>query len=329
MTEHSLDPASHPSPAEPRLARLRRQFRLLSTSNRTLNSNDKEHQLLTNICGALAAVGGYRLAWIGCSSALAGAASEPTVSAAWDNGELDPSQVGWTHARGPTPALEAMRERAPQIVGDIEDERWSAAWREQARQAGLRAALAMPLVADDHCLGVLEVYKDRPAVFAVPEVAMIQELAADLVLGIAALRTRRECQRQKADIARLTRVLKMQSAINSAVLRIRDRKLLLQEACRIAVDVGHYTGAVVWAVEPGARYARPGFYAGTANALCCAGPAAHRRRRRTRYEPDGPRHAYRGSHRLLRSHAQRARRWSDANCYMRMACARWWPCRST
>ncbi|MGA2189677.1 MAG: EAL domain-containing protein [Steroidobacteraceae bacterium] len=73
---------------------------------------------------------------------------------------------------------------------------------------------------------------------------------------------RRECERQRADIARLTRVLKMQSTINSAMLRIRDRTLLSQEACRIAVDVGRYSSAVVWTVEPGARYARPGFRAG-------------------------------------------------------------------
>ena len=254
---------AHPTASEARLAQLRRQYLVLSASNRTLVYSDNEHELLTEICRALADIGAYQLAWVGFSGARGGAAAEPIVSAAWSSGAIDPSQLRWVHALdGQTPAARAMRERAPQIVLEIEDERWSTAWRAQARQGGHAAVLAMPLLADEHCLGVLEVYTDRSAGFEMSEVVLLHELAADLAFGLATLRTRRECQRQQADIARLTRVLKMQTAINSAILRIRDRNLLLQEACLIAVEVGGYSSAIVWAVEPGARYARPGFRAG-------------------------------------------------------------------
>jgi diguanylate cyclase (GGDEF)-like protein len=249
--------------AEGRLTLLRRQYRMLSACNRSLIHSATENELLTDICRSLVDIGGYRFAWVGYMSADEHSPPEPTAGAAWGNGALDPSQLGGMHALGDqTPALQAMRARAPQIVHHIGDERWSAAWREQAHQRGHAAAMAMPLLAENRCIGVLEVYTERSTGFEMSEVALLNELAADLAFGVATLRTRREYERQQTDIALLTRVLKMQSAINSAVLRIRDRELLLQEACRVAVDVGRYTSAVVWVVEPGTRYARPGFRAG-------------------------------------------------------------------
>ena len=50
--------------------------------------------------------------------------------------------------------------------------------------------------------------------------------------------------RQESLIARLNRVLRMLSGVNSLVLRIHDRKELLQETCRLAVSVGGYASAI-------------------------------------------------------------------------------------
>src|SRR6185437_3208098 len=71
-----------------------------------------------------------------------------------------------------------------------------------------------------------------------------------------ALREMEERARRRAaerEIARLTRRLKMQSGINSAVLRIRDRDELLREACRLACDVGAYDRAVIFQVSSDGR----------------------------------------------------------------------------
>jgi diguanylate cyclase (GGDEF)-like protein len=64
---------------------------------------------------------------------------------------------------------------------------------------------------------------------------------------------RKERIRQEAQIARLARVLSMLSGVNALVVRVRDRKELLQETCRLAVRVGSYLSAVVYAKVPGAR----------------------------------------------------------------------------
>jgi len=73
-----------------------------------------------------------------------------------------------------------------------------------------------------------------------------------------------ERRRQRAQIDRLTRILRMQSGINSAVLRIQDRDELLQEACRLATDVGGYDRAVFSVVDASGKFAIPRFRAGHA-----------------------------------------------------------------
>jgi diguanylate cyclase (GGDEF)-like protein len=66
-----------------------------------------------------------------------------------------------------------------------------------------------------------------------------------------------ERARQEAHIARLNRVLRMQSGVNGLVLRIRDRNELLRETCRLAVAEGGYAAAIASAEVPGATGLQP------------------------------------------------------------------------
>ena len=83
-------------------------------------------------------------------------------------------------------------------------------------------------------------------------------------LLVAVTRDVTERRLQEARAAHFTRVLKMHGALQSAVLRIRDPDELLQEVCRIAVELGAYDSAIVSMVEPDGRKARPKYRAGLA-----------------------------------------------------------------
>jgi PAS domain S-box-containing protein/diguanylate cyclase (GGDEF)-like protein len=72
-----------------------------------------------------------------------------------------------------------------------------------------------------------------------------------------------ERRRQEKHISRLTRVLKMLSGVNSAMVRIRQRREILIEACRLATSVGGYASAMVALIEPGTRTARPAAWSGS------------------------------------------------------------------
>ena len=82
---------------------------------------------------------------------------------------------------------------------------------------------------------------------------------------VAVTRDVTERVQQQQRIESLGRILRMQSSVNSAVLRIRDRDELLREASRVAVDVGGYDRAVFVLVDADGRRARPQFRAGAAH----------------------------------------------------------------
>ncbi|MCI4569440.1 EAL domain-containing protein [Lysobacter sp. CFH 32150] len=68
------------------------------------------------------------------------------------------------------------------------------------------------------------------------------------VAGVAADIT--EVRNQQEKIKRLTRIKEVRSGINSAVVRIRDRNELLEEACRVAVEVGLFKLAWIGSIDP-------------------------------------------------------------------------------
>jgi diguanylate cyclase (GGDEF)-like protein len=71
----------------------------------------------------------------------------------------------------------------------------------------------------------------------------------------ALARARAEIQRQRQQLERMANIVRVHSAINAAVIRIHNRDELLQEACRLAVELGGFFGAVVWVVDGTGRWA--------------------------------------------------------------------------
>lgn len=57
-------------------------------------------------------------------------------------------------------------------------------------------------------------------------------------------------------VARVTGALQMLSGINAAVVRLQDRALLLNEACRLAHSVAGYSMAMIAMIDPATRTAR-------------------------------------------------------------------------
>ncbi len=81
--------------------------------------------------------------------------------------------------------------------------------------------------------------------------------------ALADAELRLERTRQQAQIARMARVLGMLSGVNALVVRVRDRKELLQETCRLAVRAGGYLSAVIYSKVPGTSKLSPLAWNGT------------------------------------------------------------------
>jgi diguanylate cyclase (GGDEF)-like protein len=89
-------------------------------------------------------------------------------------------------------------------------------------------------------------------------------LAPAVRRALADVAIRLDRSRQEAQIARLDRVLGMLSGVNALVVRVRDRKELLQETCRLAVRAGGYLSAVIYSKVPGKPTLAATAWSGTA-----------------------------------------------------------------
>src|SRR5438034_1252016 len=89
----------------------------------------------------------------------------------------------------------------------------------------------LPLMIAEESVGVLALYAGEVAFFDEEEMKLLRELAGDISFAL-------EHMQKEERLRRLTRVNAMLSGINGVIARVRDRRELFQEACRIAVDTG-------------------------------------------------------------------------------------------
>ena len=234
---------------EAALAKSNRELRMLIDCKRALARAQNEPQLLGEICRILVGPGGYRLAWVGYADADPARTVRIAAHAGHDGGYLERLRVSWRDdARGHGPTGSAIRERSARVCRHIDTDPDFLPWREEARREGYRSSAALPLMLDGECIGALSIYANPPDAFDPPELALLEELAADLAFGLKMLR-------QQARIERLAQIVRMQSAMNAAIFRIRDRDELLLEACQLATGLGGFFGAVAWIVVGNGRWA--------------------------------------------------------------------------
>jgi diguanylate cyclase (GGDEF)-like protein len=241
---------------EAALAKSNRELRMLIDCKRALARAAEESALLAEICRILVGPGGYRLAWVGFAAAEPERAVRLAAQAGHESGYIGQLRVSWgddEHGHGPTGR--AIRQRSVQICRQIDSDPDFRPWRDEAHREGYRSSIALPLLLDGECIGALSIYADLPDAFDEAEVGLLQELAGDLAFGLKALRAQAEMRRQQQQIARLAQLVRMQSAMNSAIFRIGDREALLREACRLATSIGGFFGAAVWNVVGSGRWA--------------------------------------------------------------------------
>jgi diguanylate cyclase len=250
-----VTPVEHSCREDP-LAKANRELRMLIVCKRALARAEDESELLAEICRTLVGPGGYRLAWVGFADGEPECLVRVAAHGGCDSGYLERLRVSWSDdERGHGPTGRAIRERKVQVCRHIDTDPDFAPWREQAHREGYRSSVALPLLLDEECIGALSIYAGRPDAFDDSELALLAELAGDLAFGLEALRTQLEKRRQQKRIERLAQIVRMQSAMNAAIFRIRERDELLREACRLATGLGGFFGAVAWVVVGSGRWA--------------------------------------------------------------------------
>ena len=180
---------------ERRLAYANRALRVLSAGNRTLLQGHDEAQLLVQMCRAIVDAGGFCAAWFGVADDAAPDAAPVRLAAAWPAEAAGPAWAGADLGRGP--AGEALRTGQPVAWRDDAAGRDDGGWQLQARQIGAAASLTLPVRLDGRTIGVLTILAAEADLFDAGVVALLDESAADLALGIGVARAAVERRRSE------------------------------------------------------------------------------------------------------------------------------------
>ena len=247
------------------MSRCERALRALTAGNRTLLRATDEQQLLQDMCRVIVETAGYATAWVGYAE------HDPQKSIrvmAFHGFDGEPSQSPYytwgDNEEGRTTAGSAIRTGQAAIGRHIlTDPQVLPRWREEARRRGYASVSSFPLFIDGQVIGNLTVFAAEPDAFDTDEVELLSELASDLTYGIKALRANLERARAVALHRRTDRGLRTLSAGNHTVLRATEEQQLLQDMCRVIVDVGGYrTAWIGYAENDAEKTIRPVAYAG-------------------------------------------------------------------
>lgn len=179
--------------SEQALQQVNRALRTLSSCNNALIHAKSEMGLLNEVCRQIVSKGGYRMAWVGKARRSGETFVKPIAASDSEASYLNfitASQEGAGTAG--EPGIKALRSGHVQIVQDIGEIRPGLPWQEEAWRHGYASCLSIPITLYKKARLVLNIFSGERSAFGQDEVALLQELADDLVYGIKALRTESE-----------------------------------------------------------------------------------------------------------------------------------------
>jgi diguanylate cyclase (GGDEF)-like protein/PAS domain S-box-containing protein len=228
---NTLQDVTDQKAAEARIKRLNRVYAVLSGINGLIVRARGRDELYREACRIAVHAGGFKLAWIGVVDREAMRVT-PVAFDGQAQGYIDlmPMDLDEGTEQGRGLAGRAVREGKPMIANDIEHDA-RILLRKEALARGFRSLVLLPLRVSEEVSGLLALYAESPGFFDDEEMKLLLELAGDISFALDNID-------KQEKLRRLTRVNEMLSSINGAIVRIRDRLELYQEACRIAVETG-------------------------------------------------------------------------------------------
>jgi len=168
---------------ERELARVSRLNVARSRVNQAIVRTPDRKTLFRQVCQVLVQEG-FGMAWIGWRSART---KQLVPMAQWgEEGEYLSAAEVYTdeRAQGRGPSGMAFREGKPYICNDAFNDPSTVPWREQFEQRGLRASAAFPIRRSGRVRGVLSVYAKEVGFFRDKEIALLEEVAADVTFAL-------------------------------------------------------------------------------------------------------------------------------------------------
>jgi diguanylate cyclase (GGDEF)-like protein/PAS domain S-box-containing protein len=243
VTERTLATEAR-TQAQESLIRSSRVLVLRSQINALIVRATNRDQLFREVCRIAVEQGGFLISMI-CSFDPATARISPIASAGMDETLLASVNELLSSADPAAQSLlaRAVYERRALTCNDARNDP-NVPLGPVYAEHGVNSLAVLPLVVADQVVGILALCASTTNFFHAEEVRLLTELADDISFAIDHIA-------KSQGLVYLNRVYAMLSSINSLIIRARSRDELFKDACRIAVDVGGFRGAMMGVLENG------------------------------------------------------------------------------
>ncbi len=187
-----------------KLVRTNRILKTLSGSNRTLLHAVDENALLDEMCKVAVGSGGFRAAWVGYRQDDEKKSVKPMAFAGLEREFFEALDVSWDdNVRGNGVCGRAVRSGEIVIADRVLTEPGNEPRWDIMKHNGIESAIALPLIVGGNTIGIMTIYATEQNVFTGKDLALLDELAADLSFGIETIRSRAEHTRTEAKLHHL------------------------------------------------------------------------------------------------------------------------------
>lgn len=183
--EVTLRDISERKQAELLLSQQKDLYQMLSQTNEAIVQTRDRGELFTKICRIVVDHGRLRLATI--SLVDADRAIRPAAQFGDKFGYLEHISIAAdvTVPEGRGPSGRAVRTKHHVVINDFLKDATTQPWHEPARQAGIRASAAFPIVRNDVVIGLLNLYSGNPGFFTTELLHSFDQVAENISFALA------------------------------------------------------------------------------------------------------------------------------------------------
>ncbi len=189
-----------------RISRLNRLYAVLSEINHVIAKAEEAEALFAEVCRIAVEQGKFRMAWIGVLDDATGLV-RPVASSGFTGSYLDSAVFSARDVpEGRGTVGTAIREGRAARISDVGLEERAAPWREAALAHGYRSLASVSFQAAGRAVGALSVYSAEPMFFDEEEIALIEQIGADLTFALRTIEEE-ETRRKAEEALRIERNL--------------------------------------------------------------------------------------------------------------------------
>lgn len=183
------------------LVRTNRLLTAIDECNFAVLHAQNEVELFREICRIIVGTAGYRMAWVGLAQHDSRKSVHPVAQAGVSDEFLRQQDITWANTpRGRGITGTAIRTRKIVVSLDFQNRTMARSFVQAAGYGNVNAAIGIPVIIGNECIGALSIYSSDSDVFDVEGQLLLEGLVKNLTNGIVTMRARAEREQMQKEL---------------------------------------------------------------------------------------------------------------------------------